>query len=241
MKISRFTRILAVAVAAFAVTNAPQASAALLSDFEGINVPSNVNHPNPANGGTNASAPIYHDVTDQAFATAAPSTLAGSPALRHGDGGFTNGIYAIYSGAVTATGLYTVSADMLVNDTATSDMTAYQIGVIVNGAHRGPNPSSIASASIFGSYSQTLTADVLDATAVETVTTSIFSANAGDSLLIVFSTDVTSGYDGAAGFWNGATVDIDNLTLNTIPEPATFALAGFGLVAIGVAARRRTA
>jgi hypothetical protein len=229
--------LLAIAALTAAAT-AGSASAALLSDFSAPNVPTNVNHPNPANGGTNASAPVYHDISENAFATAAGGTLAGSDALAIGDGGFTNGVYAIYAGVVPATGLYTVSADMLVNDTATSQITAYQMGVIVNGVHRGVNPSKIANASIVGNYSQTLTSGSLDVTAIENVVTSVFSANAGDSLLIAFSTDVTSGYDGAAGNWNGASVLVDNLSLNVIPEPATLSLAAMGLVGV-LAARRR--
>ena len=211
---------------------APAHAAIIVSDFSGGVVA--VNHPHPDNGGTNASAPTYHDISENAFATPSAGTLGGSAALKIDDGGFTNGVYSIYSAVVPATGLYTLSADMLVNDTETSQMTAYQMGVIVNGAHRGPNPSKIADATIVANYSGPLTSGALDATTTETVTTGSFSANAGDSLLIAFSTDVTSGYDGNAGFWNSASVLVDNIMLNVVPEPSSLGLVVFGIAAVGL-------
>jgi len=219
-------------VAGLSLLRAPAGAAIIVSDFSGGVTA--VNHPHPDNGGTNASAPTYYDISENAFATPSAGTLAGSPALKIDDGGFTNGVYSIYSGVVPATGLYTVSADMLVNDTATSQMTAYQMGVIVNGAHRGPNPSKIADATIVANYSGPLTSAVLDATTTETISTSSFLANAGDSLLISFSTDVTSGYDSNAGAWNGASVVVDNIMLNVVPEPSSLALIVFGIGAVGL-------
>ena len=84
-----------------------------------------------------------------------------------------------------------------------------------------------------GSYTG-LTADVLDATTVQTVTTTTFSASAGDDLLIAFGTSVdTLNFDSNAGFWNGASVTVDNIMLNAVPEPSTLlltCLAGIGLM-----------
>jgi hypothetical protein len=222
------------AVAATATTS----QAAIIADFSGGVTA--VNHPNPADGGTNALAPTYHDISQDAFATPSAGTLNGSPALAIADGGFTNGVYSIYSAVVPATGLYTVSADMLVNDTATSQMTLYQMGVIVNGAHRGANPSKIANATIFADYTG-LTSGVLDATTTQNIVTQQFSANAGDSLLIAFSTDVTSGYDSNAGNWNSASVLVDNISLNVVPEPASAAVLGLGAFGLAASRRRRHA
>jgi hypothetical protein len=160
------------------------------------------------------------------------------------DGGFTNGVYAIFQAVVPTTGIYTVSSDILVNDTATSDMTNYQVGVIVNGVHRGPNPSDVATFSgpgtAVGNYTG-LTADVLDATTIQNVVTGQFNATAGDNLLIGFGTslDVVN-FDSNSGFWNGATVDVDNVMLNLIPEPSTFVLVGLACVGL-LTARRRSA
>jgi hypothetical protein len=231
----RLFQLMSLCAMTLASLAASSASAAIIIDNYNAGVVED-SHPNDPAGDT-PDAGTYYDVSESAFAEADPSTLNGSPALRHGDGGFTNGIYAVYAGVVPATGLYNVSADILVNDTATSQMTAYQIGVIVNGAHRGPGIGKIANATIFGDYTG-LTANALDATTTQYVSTPLFSANAGDSLLIAFSTDVTSGYDGGSGFWNGASVDIDNLMLNLVPEPATLSLAGLGLLGL-LAARRR--
>jgi hypothetical protein len=225
------------ALLGLALWNAQTEAAIIVSDFSGGVVA--VNHPHPDNSGTNASAPTYHDISENAFATPSAGTLSGSPALKIDDGGFTNGVYSIYSAVVPATGLYTLSADMLVNDTATSQMTAYQMGVIVNGSHRGLNPSKIADATIVANYAGPLTTDVLDATTTQTITTSQFTANAGDSLLIAFSTDASGGYDSNAGFWNGASVVVDNIMLNPIPEPTSLFLASCALLGIGIARRRR--
>jgi hypothetical protein len=99
------------------------------------------------------------------------------------------------------------------------------------------NPSKIANATIFGNYTG-LTSGALDATTIQNVGTQQFTANAGDSLLIAFSSDVTSGYDSNDGAFNGASVLADNLELNAVAEPGGMAVAGMALVA-ALSARRR--
>jgi len=182
----------------------------------------------------------WYDIANDAFGSSIADTLAASPAMTINDGGFTNGVYAIFSSVIPADGVYSVSVDMLVNDTATSDIANYQIGVVVNGVHRGLNPSDLAivtgPGTGVGNYTG-LTPDVLDATVIQNVTTTTFAANAGDNLLIAFGTSVdTLGFDTNAGFWNGASVLVDNIMLNAIPEPSTVLLATF--LGLGMLCRR---
>lgn len=186
----------------------------------------------------------WYDATHQTFGTPSASTLNSSAAMRIDDGGFENGVYAIYQGVVPANGIYTVSADIFVNDTATSGMSAYQIGAIVNGQHRPDgSPSYLAAVTGPGTGVGTytgLTAGSLDAPATQTVVTNQFSASAGDDLLIAFATDVTSGgYNLNSGAWNSAFVLVDNIMLNVIPEPVSLGLLGIGIASLVVMPRRR--
>jgi hypothetical protein len=230
MRVSSLTRLLALTALVALAAEAPASAAILISDFSGGVVA--VNHPNPANGGTNASAPTYYDITSDAFATPSAGTLNGSAALKIVDGGFTNGVYALYSAVVPATGVYTVSADIDITEDAAqlNSIRAYQIGVIVNGVHRGVNPSDLAPASgpgsAVGSFAG-LTNGNDNGLPTQNVVTSQFSANANDSLIIAFSTDVTSGnFDLNSASWGaGAFVLVDNIMLNAIPEPSTASLA----------------
>lgn len=243
MRVFSLPRLIAVAAITCAAV-ATASAATIIDDFSGGVVA--VNHPHPDNGGANAPAPTYHDITSDAFATPSAGTLNGSPALRIVDGGFTNGVYALYQGVVPAAGVYTVSADVDITEDAAqlNSIRAFQIGVIVNGVHRGANPSDLAPATGPG----TAVGDFVGLTSgddnglpTQNVVTSQFTANAGDSLVIAFSTDVTSGnFDLNSATWGGgAFVLVDNLMLNAVPEPASGLLALLsGLGALGFVRRR---
>ncbi|MAT69241.1 MAG: hypothetical protein CMJ58_06910 [Planctomycetaceae bacterium] len=221
-----------------AVAPAGVASATLVDDFSGGVTA--VNHPNPGAFG------VWYDITTDAFA----SVAANSGGMQIDDGGFTNGIYAIYEAVVPADGLYTLSADMTIfEDAANSNgIRAYQLGVAVNGSHRLPGtyPSDIqdlATLSIVGNYAGTLDSGDNSSNPTETVVTPVFSASAGDNLLIAFSTDLdTGGFDGNSGTWGSSYVLVDNLTLTAVPEttPAlAFCVAGLGMIVAGRMRRPR--
>jgi len=226
--------LIAILFAVVAMPSRTAVSAILVDDFSGGVTA--VSHPEGA-GLFN----VWYDLTNDAFGSSAADTLSGSPAMVVNDSGFTNGVYAIYEAAIPSDGIYTVSVDMLVNDTETSDIANFQIGAVVNGVHRGLNPSDLAvvtgPGTGVGNYTG-LTADVLDVTTIQTVTTTVFSASAGDNLLIAFGTSVdTPDFDTNAGFWNGASVLVDNIMLNVVPEPSSWLL--MGLAGIGMMCRRK--
>lgn len=211
-------------------------AATVIDDFSGG--VSAANHPEGA-----GTFNVWYDITNDAFATASAGTLEGSDALLIEDGGFTNGVYAIYESVIPADGIYTVSADMLVNDTATSGMANYQIGAVVNGEHRGVNPSDLdvvtGPGTGVGNYTG-LNPEELDDTSVQTVTTSSFNASAGDNLLIAFGTSVDMpGFESDSSFWNDASVLVDNVMLQVIPEPTTLGLLASSCCGLFAFRRRR--
>lgn len=184
-------------------------SQVVLADF--TTPPVAVNHPEGA--GVDGT---WYDVSQNAFGTITASTLDGNPAAEVVDGGFTNGVYIIYGGVVPATGNYNVSVRMHINeDPAQLDsIKAYQIGVTVNGVHRGLNPSKIAACPIVGNYAG-LDATDNSALPTQTVVTSTFAATSGDNLLIAFSTACDSDYAANAGdFGAAADILVDTITLN---------------------------
>ena len=200
-------------------------------------LPSPVNLTNFASGVTGADHPYptsaygtWYDAADNAFANVAMSTLEGTPGMRIGDGGFANGIYAIFSGAVPATGNYRVEVRMhVVEDPANSNgVRAYQIGVATGAAavHRPTDPdmdwmtpptSAVAPLTISGNYAAMTTGDDT-ALGPITVTTAVFAANAGDDILIGFGTDVTTGgWNVNAGTWGSSHVLVGDVMLVPVP------------------------
>ncbi len=152
----------------------------------------------------------WYEVNSVAYGTASAGTLDGSAALRYVDSGFMNGFYAIYQGVVPATGSYQLTADMHINEGSPTGFTQFQVGVIVNGVHRDTascqNPGCYTNAchnqsllavdttkpgNAVGFY-QGLTDGDDTGLPTQTVTTGEFTANEGDNILVVFSTNVES-------------------------------------------------
>ncbi|MDH3302850.1 MAG: family 10 glycosylhydrolase, partial [Acidimicrobiia bacterium] len=181
----------------------------VIEDFSaGVSV---VNHPLDA-----GQYGVWYDATNNAYGTASATTIGGVPAMRIDDGGFTNGVYAVYEGVVPTTGEYTVEAELHVVETGAVDaIRAYQLGVATGpaAAHRGPNPSSVAGLEAAGSYEGLTSGDDTGA-GPQLVSTRPFSANAGDDLLVAFGTDVNSGqWNQNSGFWAGSYVVVTEIRL----------------------------
>jgi uncharacterized lipoprotein YddW (UPF0748 family) len=168
----------------------------------------------PAGAG---QAGVWYDVTDNAFANATAATLGGAPAMRIDDGGFVNGVYAIYAGAVPATGSYRLQATMQVVETTattTNGVDAYHLGVAVGAqaVHRAAS-TPLGGTAVSGAYSG-LTDGNDTAIGPQLVTTADFTATAGDDLMVAFATDVTSGaWSGASQTWNGTYVLVGAIEL----------------------------
>lgn len=160
---------------------------------------------------------VWYDATDNAFATPSAATLGGAPAMRIDDGGFVNGVYAIYAGVVPATGSYRLEATMQVVETTattTNGVDAYRMGVAVGAqaTHRAPS-TPLAGLAVSGAYSGLTDGDDT-AIGPQLVTTSDFTATAGDDLMIAFGTDVTSGaWNQASQTWNGTYVLVGAIEL----------------------------
>jgi uncharacterized lipoprotein YddW (UPF0748 family) len=170
------------------------------------------NHPDSA-----GAYGVWYDATFNTFGTPSASTLDGAPAMRIDDGGFANGVYAIFSGTIPADGTYQISVPVKVVEaaTATNGIRAYQVGVAVGAGavHRGPGstllPGVAVSASVAG-----LTTGNDNALGTQTLVTAPFEARAGDDLLIAFGTDVTGGtWAVNSGTWGGSYALVGAITL----------------------------
>lgn len=172
------------------------------------------NHPDPGAYG------IWYDAHDQAFADAATSRLEGLAGMRIDDGGYTNGVYAIFDGVVPSTGDYRVEVRMHAIEVAPSlnGIRAYQIGVATGAAamHR-PRVGGVAPLPITGDYA-TMTEGDDTALGPITATTPVFSATAGDDVLIGFGTGVTSSdWNQSAGVWGDSYVLVGDVILVPVP------------------------
>jgi uncharacterized lipoprotein YddW (UPF0748 family) len=169
----------------------------------------------PAGAGQYA---VWYDAADNTFGTPSAATLDGAPAMRIDDGGFANGAYAIYAGAIPTTGTYRLEAKVQVVETgatATGGIDTYRLGAAVGAlaAHRGPNPSALAGLTVAGSYAGLTDSDDT-AAGPQTVATAEFAASAGDDLLVAFGTDVASGtWAQGSQTWGGAHVLVGPIEL----------------------------
>ncbi|QDU71186.1 PEP-CTERM sorting domain-containing protein [Mucisphaera calidilacus] len=215
--------------ASLALVGAAQA-ATVLDDFSGGVTA--INHPDG-----NLNSGVYTDITNVAYGTAED----GGGFLKITDGGFTNGIYVIFESAIPADGIYAVELELTVVQTANdnTNIDLYEIGAVVNGVHRDAAGKLAAlSAANAGTGMVSVDTEPRVSLGPITVTTSGFTAAAGDNLLVAFSTDLTSGdFNGNTGWWNGSHVEIDDIKLVAVPEPASLAMLALG----GLALVRRSA
>lgn len=173
---------------------------------------SGANHPDGA-----GAYGVWYDATYNTFGTPSASSLDGAPAMRVDDGGFANGVYAIYAGAIPADGTYRISVPVKVVEAAgaTNGIRAYQVGVAVgtDAAHRGSGSTALPGLPIAASFVGLTTGDD-NGLGTQTLVTPEFEARAGDDLLIAFGTDVTSGtWSAGSATWGGSYALVGAITL----------------------------
>ncbi len=193
-------------------------AAGVIEDFEQTN--STATNPSPG------TPRVWYQVWNQTYGTVTFPTPAlpwTSRILNTADSGYTNGIYAIYEGVIPASGEYHLELQMLINEN--SNLNAfpdYFVGVQVNGTHRtAPGELQAVPTSASGKYwGLTAAKDGFGVDpAPQDVYTSAFTANAGDSVLIAFSTDLTDWYTNNA--FGDTAMMIDNIRLVAGPPPVT--------------------
>lgn len=197
-------------------------AANMIEDFQDLTVADIPNQPTIAGGEYRK----WYNTSNYGLCVTTPtvSTLLGSKAIRYEDNGWTNGMYAIYEQIIPATGTYHMQIDMLPDEVGKGDpdwLSQFQVGVIVNGQHRSPDGQLAFITDPKGAY-PCLTAgiDGADATEAVLVYLATFTANEGDDIVIVFSTDVGSysrsktNTQAFCGMW------IDNIRLISGAKPA---------------------
>ncbi len=196
----------------------------ILEDFQAVTAGTAPNTP------ASPSQRVWYGVGDNITTVIANRTdIDGTSAMAVTDHGWTNGVYAVYRHVFPAAGQYHLEMQMWVDerDVATNYYMSYQVGVVLNGAHRAPGtlltacgPTNVAD------YTGLLTA-AQDGVGVDagpyTVLTPTINAQPGDSLLIAFSTNCTSNYmvSGAADPASYPGMLIDNIKINVGPKPCS--------------------
>ena len=195
--------------------------------------------------GTGTAYRTWYDVAGNAYTEVLRSgstgslvtapQLFGSPCLGIYDHGWTNGAYAKFEQVIPADdpvhgNQYHLVVDMLVDERGNGDQTdkdfikSYEVGVVVNGAHRPSGGSLPGVSSPIGTYMGPLTPEqdgyVDNTTPPFQVLTETFTAEEGDDLLIVFSTNCAT-YESGKSAANGKYVGmlIDNIRLVRGPRP----------------------
>jgi uncharacterized lipoprotein YddW (UPF0748 family) len=179
--------------------------------------------------GTAGAYRRWYDATYNTFGTPSASTLDGAPAMRIDDGGFANGVYAIFKAAIPADGKYRLSVPARIVEAAgaPNGIRAWQVGAAVGAqaVHRGAGdtmlPGVVASASFTG-----LTTGDDNALPVQTLETAEFDAHAGDDLLVAFGTDVKSGaWNLGSATWGGSYALVGAISLvSTAPSDGSLVL-----------------
>jgi len=171
----------------------------------------------------------WYDVSGITWAYTAVATMDGSQCGKIWDGGWTNGVYAIFPSVFPKTGVFHVQCKMHVVEPDSTDiertnkLMAYQIGVSVPGQHRGAG--GLLPCQYYGSYAG-LTTGNDTAKGPQIVRTQDFEANEGQDILIAFSSDVTSGGWNANSYtWydpgNQTYVLVDDIVLVEGARPMT--------------------
>ncbi|MEM8866143.1 MAG: PEP-CTERM sorting domain-containing protein [Planctomycetota bacterium] len=224
-------RVLTVFAAVAALAGSAPAASIVIDDFSGGVTAAN--HPDPAN-----DFGVYYDITNDTFGTASD----GGGVLRIDDGGFTNGVYVIFDSPIPADGVYQLQVSFNLEQTNTGVIDLYEIGAVVNGVHRGPNPSDLTPLNPADPGTGLVSIDTTPGVSLGPVTvqTSLFTAAAGDNLLVAFGTDLTGpDFTENNTLWNSSFVEIDDITLIAIPEPAAVLLVGLAACVAGVVRRRK--
>ncbi|MBI4578894.1 MAG: hypothetical protein HY718_04275 [Planctomycetes bacterium] len=199
-------------------------AAGVIEDFEGPVL--RYDHPSPGVSGAWYDI-AYNSYTDVLIPNQDRTTMPnGSKCVNITDHGWTNGAYVRYDHIIPATGEYHLILDMLIDEPANMDpdfYRQYQVGVIVNGAHREASAGVIpAIASPIGNYICLTPQRDGVGQDPQQVYVATFPANAGDSLLIAFSTHITdSGHTAnktatPAGYVG---MKVDNIRLIGGPKP----------------------
>jgi hypothetical protein len=158
-------------------------------------------YPNPLDDAAGCQPRTLHNVSPIAWSYVRPVTWDGSNAIETYDGGWTNGIYAMYPHGISATGTFHVEAKLHVHEGSGgyNTISRYQVGVRTGPDAACAGGAALGACSIFGNYVG-LTTDNNDALPPQIVGTQEFDGVEGEDILVAFSTDVQS------GAWNGGSV-----------------------------------
>jgi len=207
----RFRRIaVAVAMTAIAATASANVPSTVLADFQDGTTQSFA-----AINAANSPSPTT------SFTTTANTSDGGSLRLRITDGGFGNGVYKTFAGALPSAGHYVVTADIKVNN-ASAPIGSFGMALVQGGTTTTEIPDTNAG------YVMNLPDNTTTAAALgyQTIVASIRATAAGD-LTVYFSTDPSGGTNaptadgnfaeqhrtGTTNWGAGAEVFIDNITL----------------------------
>lgn len=152
------------------------------------------------------------------------ASLDPAAAMRVSVDDIVNGVYRIFRAPVPSSGQWHVNCKIRVVEASPFDVIKnYQIGVIVNGVHRGTGNTKLAPATIVASTPVNYLTPADDtAKGVQNLRTPDFAAEPGDNILISFGTDVTSGnFNLNSGASANNYVIIDDIVLEAAGLPVS--------------------